>query len=141
MLLFRKRAAGVWTVSDPLPHPGSPVRGSDKGRPIMALFDLVGRRWVLRVLWELSQSPDPLTFRELKIRCADMSSSVLTRRIAELRDVHLVQRTPQGYTLSQLGNSLIQSLQPLLRWSRAWSAELAASGDAPADTDLDREGR
>ena len=34
-------------------HPGAPVRGSRTGRPVMALLDLLGRRWSLRVLWEL----------------------------------------------------------------------------------------
>ena len=35
------------------PKPGTPVRGSRTGRPIMAALDLLGRRWALRVLWEL----------------------------------------------------------------------------------------
>ncbi|HJV56497.1 MAG TPA: transcriptional regulator, partial [Methylomirabilota bacterium] len=35
------------------PRPGWPVRGSRTGRPIMALMDLLGRRWALRVIWEL----------------------------------------------------------------------------------------
>jgi L-alanine-DL-glutamate epimerase-like enolase superfamily enzyme len=35
------------------PKPGKPVRGSQTGRPIMALLDLLGRRWTLRLLWEL----------------------------------------------------------------------------------------
>ena len=32
----------------------------------MALFDLIGRRWMLRVLWELSQAAEPPTFRDLQ---------------------------------------------------------------------------
>jgi DNA-binding HxlR family transcriptional regulator len=90
----------------------------------MALFDLAGRRWTLRVLWELSQAGEPITFRELKTRCADMSSSVLTRRVAELRDARLVTRHADGYGLSELGTSLVTSMQPLLDWSRTWAAEL-----------------
>ena len=31
------------------------VRGSTTGRPIMALLDLLGRRWVLRIVWELGE--------------------------------------------------------------------------------------
>lgn len=90
----------------------------------MALFDLAGRRWTLRVLWELSEAGEPLTFRELKARCADMSSSVLTRRIAELRAARLITRHHDGYGLSGLGESLIRSMQPLLAWSRIWATEL-----------------
>ncbi|HEV7693887.1 MAG TPA: hypothetical protein VGO52_23840 [Hyphomonadaceae bacterium] len=33
------------------------VRGSRTGRPIMALLDLLGRRWTLRVIWELRGEP------------------------------------------------------------------------------------
>ena len=31
------------------------VRGSTTGRPIMVLLDLLGRRWTLRILWELRE--------------------------------------------------------------------------------------
>jgi DNA-binding HxlR family transcriptional regulator len=100
------------------------VRGSTTGRPIMALLDLAGRRWTLRVLWELSEAGNPLTFRELKTRCADMSSSVLARRVAELRDVQLITRASGGYRLSDLGQDLVARMTPLVEWSRIWAAEL-----------------
>jgi DNA-binding HxlR family transcriptional regulator len=90
----------------------------------MALFDLASRRWTLRVLWELSEAGDPLTFRALKARCADMSSSVLTRRVAELREARLVARHSDGYGLTELGKDLVTSMQPLLAWSRTWATEL-----------------
>jgi DNA-binding HxlR family transcriptional regulator len=90
----------------------------------MALFDLVSRRWVLRVLWELSQADAPLTFRELRARCADMSSSVLTRRIGELREARLVVRAQDGYALSDLGAGLVAALAPLVAWSADWAGEL-----------------
>lgn len=112
-----------------LPRPGVPVRGSATGRPIMALFDLVGRRWTLRVLWELSEAGEPLTFRALKERCADMSSSVLTRRVAELRRAQLLTRHRDGYVLSDLGAGLVANMQPLLGWSRTWAAALDAGGE------------
>ena len=112
-----------------LPRPGAPVRGSATGRPIMALFDLASRRWTLRVLWELSQAGESVTFRELRARCADMSSSVLTKRVAELRQAHLVTRHRDGYGLSELGLGLIASMQPLLAWSQVWAMELDAAAD------------
>ena len=40
------------------------VRGSRTGRPIMVLLDLLGRRWVLRIVWELRE--EPRRFRELQ---------------------------------------------------------------------------
>jgi DNA-binding HxlR family transcriptional regulator len=58
---------------------GRRVRGSTSGR---ALLDLLGRRWALRVIWELRASPGP-TFRELQARCDGVSSSVFAERLRE----------------------------------------------------------
>jgi DNA-binding HxlR family transcriptional regulator len=107
------------------PRPGQPVRGSATGRPVMALFDLIGRRWTLRIIWELRQSSRPLTFRELRSACGDLSSSVLTRRLHELTDVRLTTHSGDGYALTDTGNRLVASLQPVLEWSRGWNRELA----------------
>jgi DNA-binding HxlR family transcriptional regulator len=106
------------------------VRGSETGRPIMALFDLIGRRWTLRVLWELSQTVEPPTFRDLQERCADMSSSVLSTRLRELRDARLVDVAPKGYQLTDLGESLLRCLQPVSEWATLWAAELRSPGTA-----------
>ena len=112
------------------PRPGRAVRGSATGRPIMALFDLAGRRWTLRTLWELSQADQALTFRALRDRCEGVSSSVLTRRLRELREAQLITRTQDGYTLTDTGFALIASMQPLLGWARTWAEQLAqAHGD------------
>ncbi|MGW4248734.1 winged helix-turn-helix transcriptional regulator [Nocardia sp. NPDC004722] len=105
------------------PRPGLPVRGSTTGRPIMALFDLLGRRWVLRVIWELDQAPAPLTFRDLRSACGDISSSVLTRRLAELTDAHLVEHR-EGYRLTRTGRTLVERLGPLTQWADGWHEEL-----------------
>src|SRR5690349_4360142 len=75
-------------VRPPTPAPGHPVRGSSTGRPVMAALDLLGRRWALRVLWELSH--EPMRALELKDRCDDMSSSVLYQRLRELSEAGLV---------------------------------------------------
>ena len=107
------------------PRPGQPVRGSVTGRPIMALFDLVGRRQTLRIIWELRQAPRPLTFRELRSACGDISSSVLTQRLHELTDLLITARADGGYTLTDTGDRLVTSLLPALEWSSAWSRELA----------------
>ena len=50
------------------------------GGPLMAALDLLGRRWALRVLWELRDGP--LGARALRERCDDMSPSVLYERLA-----------------------------------------------------------
>jgi DNA-binding HxlR family transcriptional regulator len=94
----------------------------------MALFDLVGRRWTLRVIWELEQAGEPLTFRELRAACGDLSSSVLTRRLHELTATLIVARSSAGYTLTPSGRALVASLGPVLAWARDWSRALAEAG-------------
>ena len=110
-------------------RPGQPVRGSSTGRPVMALFDLIGRRWNLRIIWELRQAPGPLTFRELRSACGDISSSVLTQRLHELSDVRITAHAGDGYTLTSTGIGLVAALQPVLDWSRAWNQELTAADE------------
>lgn len=105
-----------------VPWPGRPVRGSTRGRPVMALLDLLGRRWCLRVLWELRDGP--LTFRALRARCDDVSPSVLNTRLGELRALSLVAQTPEGYALTESGDSLGGLLGPLDQWATEWAAGL-----------------
>ena len=107
------------------PLPGRPVRGSATGRPIMALFDLLGRRWALRVLWELRETPAP-TFRDLQARCGGLSSSVLTDRLAELSEAQIVHRGDAGYALTADGKDLLKSLLAMEKWSEQWAARLAS---------------
>jgi DNA-binding HxlR family transcriptional regulator len=102
------------------PMPGRAVRGSRTGRPIMALLDLPGRRWALRVLWELRAEPVP-TFRELQERCGGVSSSVLTDRINELRAAGIVERSADGYQLSARGRELLPAVQAMERWAAGWT--------------------
>lgn len=117
-----------------LPKPGAPVRGSRSGRPIMALLDLLGRRWLLRILWELRAAP--LTFRELRDRCDAMSPTVLNQRLREMRDADLVEMAESGgYGLSRSGRQLLEALLPLQRWSEQWQKRLAAKERPESDAD------
>ncbi len=109
-------------------RPGSRVRGSTTGRPIMAALDLLGRRWCLRILWELRD--EPLGFRALRERCDAMSTSVLRQRLVELLDAGLVEQDDeQRYRLTRLGVELGTALEPLLKWSQRWAR---AAGRPPA---------
>jgi DNA-binding HxlR family transcriptional regulator len=101
------------------PLPGRPVRGSRTGRPVMAILDLLGRRWTLRVLWELRGDPVP-TFRALQQRCDGVSSSVLAERLTELREAAIVERSDGGYRLTEQGRTLLDTLAPLEKWANAW---------------------
>ncbi|MFF7245515.1 winged helix-turn-helix transcriptional regulator [Embleya sp. NPDC008237] len=105
------------------PLPGGPVRGSTTGRASMAALDLLGRRWILRLIWELSR--EPAGFRALQRRCDDMSSSVLDTRLRDLVDARIATRNQSGdYELTPLGTHLVEALDPLLTWSTTWAKEL-----------------
>jgi DNA-binding HxlR family transcriptional regulator len=103
----------------PTPLPGRPVRGSRTGRPIMALLDLLGRRWALRIIWELRDDTSP-TFRELQQRAGGVSSSVLTDRLRELTEAGIIARGADGYALTARGHDLLSRLAPLEAWAAGW---------------------
>jgi DNA-binding HxlR family transcriptional regulator len=91
----------------------------------MALLDLLGRRWALRVLWELREGP--LSFRALRARCEEMSPSVLNTRLRELRDAGIVTGGEGGYALTPDGRRLLEDLRPLDGWARRWARRARAS--------------
>lgn len=98
-------------------------------RPIMRLLDLLGRRWALRILWELREGP--LTSRALRDACDDLSPSVLQARIDELRAAGIVElRSNAGYALTADGLRLGTVLLELNDWAKSW----ASSDDAPPET-------
>ena len=92
-------------------------------RPVAALLDLLGRRWMLRVLWELDD--DTLTFRAIQARCNDMSPSVLNRRLAEMRKAGILEGMPSGgYRLTQAGRELYRALAPARRWASRFASRM-----------------
>jgi DNA-binding HxlR family transcriptional regulator len=85
----------------------------------MALLDLLGRRWTLRVIWELRHGP--LTFRELQARCGATSSSVLNERLAELRAAGIAETGHSGYELTDEGRHLLAIYPPVQTWAERWA--------------------
>ena len=86
----------------------------------MAALDLLGRRWALRLLWELRDGP--VGARSLLERCDGLSSSVLYDRLRELTSAQLVERADDGgYQLTSLGADLGTALGPLDVWARRWA--------------------
>jgi DNA-binding HxlR family transcriptional regulator len=99
------------------------VRGSRSGRPIMVLLDLLGRRWSLRILWELRHQS--LTSRALRAACDEASPTVLQARLAELRRAGFVELVPgDGYRLTAPGRELLETLLPLHRFAERWQKAL-----------------
>ncbi|HUA11799.1 MAG TPA: helix-turn-helix domain-containing protein [Solirubrobacteraceae bacterium] len=106
-----------------------PATRKPSSRPIMVLLALLGRRWTLRVIWEL-RGDAPLTFRELQRSCDEMSSSVLSRRLAELKRADIVAVVRDGYVLTARGRELLALFGPLNAWAEAWARR---AGDLPPE--------
>lgn len=91
----------------------------------MALFDLLGRRWAMGIIWNLA--PGPATFRALQTpndrKGRTISPSILNARLKELQDAKLVERTVDGYALTELGRELFDLIEPLDAYALRWGEE------------------
>ena len=91
-------------------------------RPVMALLELLERKWALRILWELRDGA--LNSRALRHAAGDISPSVLQARVDELRDAGLIELGSQGYSLTSLGTELQGAFVPLYLFADRWAATL-----------------
>ncbi len=90
-------------------------------KPVLAVLDLLGRRWALRTVWELRR--DALGFESLRRRLG-ASSSVLSQRLRELRDGGVLERGADGrYVLTAAGRELARLLYELNRWAEVAARE------------------
>jgi DNA-binding HxlR family transcriptional regulator len=84
-------------------------------RPVETALDLLGRRWALRLVWELRRST--LSFSELRQRTG-ISPTVLSSRLAELTNAEVLERDAgRRYRLSGRGRELARILYELNRWA------------------------
>jgi DNA-binding HxlR family transcriptional regulator len=99
---------------------------------MLALLDLLGRRWALRILWELRTQA--ASFQALQRRCDSMSTSVLSQRLGELRDARLIDKDADGsYLLTDHGVRLLKRLDGIDEWTQEWSRTVR--GDRSRATD------
>ncbi len=83
-------------------------------------MELIGQRWMLRVLWELE--PGCLGFLELRRRMGNCSSSMLSTRLQHLQIAGLITKNPdKTYELTAAGTELGAAMQSVWEWSRRWS--------------------
>lgn len=97
-----------------------PRRGSITAGPTVELLELAGRRWTLRILWELRGRTVP--FNELRRVVGGMSQSVLVTRLTELFGAGLVADVEGGYRLTAEGVALVDELAGLDAWAARWVA-------------------
>lgn len=94
----------------------------------MVLLDVLGQRWMLRILWELRAGP--ASFRALRERCDGISPTVLNQRLKTLRTLEIVDLEEAGYGLTNAGRELGEQLLVLDGWARRWAATLTPDHSA-----------
>lgn len=86
----------------------------------MQVLEWLGRRWTLRVLWEMRDGALP--FRALQDRCDGLSPTVLNDRLRELRAAGVIDlQEGGGYVLTAEGRALGALLLPLNAWAERWA--------------------
>jgi DNA-binding HxlR family transcriptional regulator len=106
--------------------------GTETGRPepvcpdFHAGIELIGRRWAGAILWTLA--PGPLYFAEIAQAVPGLSDRLLSRRLRELEEVGLVERsvhegTPPrvSYELTEMGGELEPTIRELGDWAKRWN--------------------
>jgi DNA-binding HxlR family transcriptional regulator len=82
-----------------------------------AALDLLGRRWALRLVWELRR--DAVSFGELRERLG-ISPSVLSTRIRDLAGAGILEQDPgRRYRLTGAGRELARLLYEINRWAES----------------------
>ena len=95
------------------------VRIPKHKHPINDLLELLGRRWALRILWELNDGPLP--FRRLRAACDEVSTSVLSQRLRELVEAGIVALDDEaGYGLTPRGRELGDHVLAMDAWARRY---------------------
>lgn len=97
----------------------------------MAAFDLLGRRWMLLILWEMRYGS--VRFSQLRERIPAASPSTISQRLDDLLEARIISRSRSGYRLTKQGAALLLALGPLELWAQSWGARVAG---ADADRDV-----
>lgn len=95
--------------------------------PIRQVISRFGDKWSLLVLYHLYRSETGiLRFNELHNRMTDCSQKMLSQTLKNLEKNHLVNRTlypvvpPKvEYSLTEMGHSLMPTLEGLITWAKA----------------------
>lgn len=105
-----------------VPPPVEPGSGHENRCPVRDVLDCIGDRWSLLIL--LTLSGGTLRFTELKKAIGDISQRMLAHTLRTLerdgyvsRQVHPTVPPKVEYTLTGLGESLLERIHPLIQWA------------------------
>ena len=112
-----------------------------KPQSLDELFELLERRWTLRILWLLAKGPK--RYGALREHFG-INPNTLRDRLFELEDagiiVHLLpgqQRLYASYELSEVGVKIVRALQPLEKLSKSLRKAREKEGPSQAIVELE----
>lgn len=92
-----------------------------------AAIELIGRRWTGAIVSALTEGP--MRFGELAKAIPGLSDRLLSRRLRELEEAGVVERTVEpgtpvkvSYSLSEKGADLRPAIVELREWARRWKS-------------------
>ncbi len=92
------------------------IRETPTSAGLALALDHFGRRWALRIIWELRG--EALNFRALRAACGGVSPSVLQARLHQLGNLGLIEQIPGlGYRHTAAGQQLFRVIAPLADWA------------------------
>ena len=101
----------------------------DECRRFQGSLELVGQRWSSGILLALARGAT--RFSEIVASVQGLSDRMLAQRLKQLAEAGLVERsivatTPVQvrYSLTEKGQSLMTSLEPLAEWGQIWAPSL-----------------
>ena len=93
----------------------------DKSCPILHALNIIGGKWRIPILWQLSDSS--LRYNELRRRLKGITNIMLTRSLKELEEYNLINRVQLSdipphveYSLSEQGKQLVPALLIIKDW-------------------------
>lgn len=99
--------------------------------------ELIGRRWSGAIIQLLLQRPS--RYAELRAAVPDITDRMLSERLRELEDEHIVARTviPETpvrveYSLTQKGRALAPALDAIGHWAERWVETAEVTSRTPS---------
>ena len=94
--------------------------------PVQMLFDVFSNKWVLRVLFELTQA-DSLRFGQLKSMIGGITNTMLSQTLKTLEAARFVDRSQFNeisphveYSLSEKGKALYPIFLEIIHWAEEY---------------------
>lgn len=95
--------------------------------PIATAMAIVGDKWKIQIMWQLTQDTGKLHFNDFKRLIEGISDKMLSKSLKALEADHLIERNvldskpPRSiYSLTEMGHKLLSVLEELNEWGKLY---------------------